>query len=356
MDHLTDLIEVTAELPTPFLALDDRVVTANIDRMQSFCDGAGIALRPHIKTHKSSVVAQRQLEAGAVGVTVATLSEAIALGEAGVRTDVFLSTPVFYDRPKSELLERAVGLHESVSVAVDGEEVLGSLVASADAVVGVVVELESGMDRTGTDVRSALALARAAGDRMRGFFTHGGHGYAPEAPASAGADEIAVLAEAGRLHPGRCVLSAGSTPTVTFSGRSPVTEERPGTYVYGDRQQLLLGSIEPSEVAAAIITTVIHSSGDKIVLDAGAKVLTKDRAPFLDGHGHVVGASMVVIDRLNDQHGMARVVSGDRPPVGERLVVVPNHICPVVNLFDRVALVGSDGVSTLSVDLRGLPA
>lgn len=351
-----DLVEVTADLPTPFLALDDRVVSSNIERMQRFCEDAGIDLRPHIKTHKSSVVARRQLDAGAVGVTVATLSEAIALGETGVHTDVFLSTPAFYDRPKSKLLERAVAVHRSVSVAVDSESVLRSLVASSGPEVGVMIELESGMDRTGTGVESGIALARAAGERMRGFFTHGGHGYGPDARESAGADEMAVLSEAGRMHHGSHVLSAGSTPTVEFSGRSPVTEERPGTYVYGDRQQVVLGAIEPSQVAAAIVTTVIHSSGDKIVLDAGAKVLTKDKAPFLDGHGHALGGSQISIDRLNDQHGMARVVSGDRPPVGRRLVVIPNHICPVVNLFDEVVLVGSEGVSALSVDLRGLPA
>lgn len=351
-----DLVDATVDLPTPFLALDDRVVNSNIDHMQRFCEEAGVGLRPHIKTHKSSVIARRQLDAGAVGVTVATLLEAIALGEAGVRTDVFLSTPVFYDHPKSELLDRAVVLHESVSVAVDSEDVLESLVASAVPQVGVMIELESGMDRTGANVESGIALARAAGDRMRGFFTHGGHGYAPDALESAGADEMAALAEAGQRHPGTSVLSAGSTPTVTFSSRSPVNEERPGTYVYGDRQQVVLGAIEPSQVAAAIVSTVIHSSGDKIVLDAGAKVLTKDRAPFLEGHGHVLGRSRILIDRLNDQHGMARVVSGDRPPVGRRLVVIPNHICPVVNLFDEVVLVDSGGVSALSVDLRGLPA
>lgn len=346
---------MTVDLATPFLVVDDAIVTSNIGAMQEFCDGSGIALRPHIKTHKSSEIARRQLDAGAVGVTVATLSEAIALGEAGVATDVFLSTPVFYDRPKSALLERAVGLHHAVSVAVDSHAVLASL-EGAPGEVTVMVELESGMDRTGVDAREARELAEAAGDgRFRGFFTHGGHGYAPAGAERAGTDEMEALMRAAELRGGEMVLSAGSTPTVRFSGRSPVTEERPGTYVYGDRQQVVLGSIEPSQVAAAVVTTVIHSSDGKIVLDAGAKVLTKDRAPFLDGHGLVLGAPEVLIDRLNDQHGMARMVSGPRPEVGRRLIVVPNHICPVVNLFDEVVVVRERRPVRAPVDLRGLP-
>ncbi len=315
MDHLLEMLDVTSVLATPFVVVDDAVVTANIEAMQAFCDRSGVALRPHIKTHKSSDVARRQLDSGAVGVTVATLSEAVALGETGVATDVFLSTPVFYDRPKAALLARAVLLHRAVSVAVDSHEVIASLV-DAPGPVTVMVELDSGLDRTGVDVRAAIELAEASGDRFRGFFTHGGHGYSLDGAEGAGIDEMEVLADAAGRRGGEMVLSAGSTPTVRFSGRSPVTEERPGTYVYGDRQQVVLGALEPSQVAAAVVTTVIHSSGDKIVLDAGAKVLTKDRAPFLDGHGQVLGGSDVLIDRLNDQHGMARLVAGRRPAVG----------------------------------------
>lgn len=355
MDHLLGLLDVTVDIATPFLVVDGAIVTSNIEQMQDFCTRAGVALRPHIKTHKSSRVARMQLSAGAAGATVATLSEAIRLGEGGIATDVFLSTPVFYDRPKSALLDQAVRLHPAVSVAVDSHEVIGSL-AGAPETVTVMVELDSGMDRTGVDPEMAVELAEASGHRFRGFFTHGGHGYAPAGADRAGTDEVEVLASAAAQHGGEMILSAGSTPTVRFSGRSPVTEERPGTYVYGDRQQLVLGAVEPSQLAAAVVTTVIHSADGKIVLDAGAKVLTKDRAPFLDGHGLVLGGSEILIDRLNDQHGMARMISGPRPPVGQRLIVVPNHICPVVNLFDEVVVVRDGKPVSSPVDLRGLPA
>ena len=354
MDHLLELVEATSGSATPLLAIDDRIVTSNVRQMQERCERAGVALRPHLKTHKSSAIAARQIDAGAVGLTVATLSEAVGLGEAGISTDVFLSTPVFFDRPRRALLERVVELHAVVSVAVDGQEGLASL-SSAPAAVGVLVELDSGLDRTGTSVVSGVGLARVAGDRFRGFFTHGGHGYLPGSAEAAGADEVRILAAASGEIGGDLVLSAGSTPTVGFSSRSPVTEQRPGTYVFGDRQQAELGAIGPTEVAAAVVTTVMHVSGDKVVVDAGAKVLTKDRAPFLDGHGHVLGESSIVIDRLNDQHGMGRVTSGPGPAVGDRLVIVPNHVCPVVNLFDEAVLVGDGGATPLAIDLRGLP-
>ena len=105
----------------------------------------------------------------------------------------------------------------------------------------------------------------------------------------------------------------------------------------------------PDEVAAGVVSTVIHVSGDRFVLDAGAKSLSKDRAEWLESYGHIVGTD-AVIDRLNDNHGM---VEGEGPvEVGDRVTIVPNHICPVVDLFDEVVLVG-DEVRQLNVDLRG---
>ena len=115
MEHLTALLEATRDRPTPFLAVSEAVVRRNVWRQQQQCDDSGVALRPHIKTHKASEIARMQLDAGAAGVTCATLSEAIALGEAGCPTDVYVSTPVFVDEPKQRLLERAVQLHPSVT-------------------------------------------------------------------------------------------------------------------------------------------------------------------------------------------------------------------------------------------------
>jgi D-serine deaminase-like pyridoxal phosphate-dependent protein len=129
-----------------------------------------------------------------------------------------------------------------------------------------------------------------------------------------------------------------------------VTELRPGTYVFGDHQQASLGSCGPEDLAAVVVSTVIHASDDRFVIDAGAKALSKDRAGWLESYGHIVGHPDAVIDRLNDNHGM--VESLDPVAVGDRVMVVPNHICPVVDLFDEMVLVGV-GTRSVPVDLRG---
>lgn len=356
MDHLQDLINPTADHPTPFVVVDAEVARRNIAEQQSACNQANVRLRPHIKTHKSAELARWQLDAGAVGVTVATLSEALALGEAGVRCDVFLSTPVFLDIPKLGLLEQVVAATGRLSVAVDSLTILHRVLELAPAQVDVMVEVDSGLDRTGLPPREAILLGEMAGDRLAGYFTHGGHGYAPGAAIQAGSDEHASLASVavGDAAIG-LVMSAGSTPTRSTATGPPINEIRPGTYIFGDHQQVVLGAMRPMDVAAGIITTVIHRSGDKVVIDAGAKSLSKDRAGFLSSFGAVVGYPDITIETLNDNHGVGRTGSV-APRVGERVVVVPNHICPVINLFDVLVMASDSEVQLLPVDLRGRQA
>ena len=131
----------------------------------------------------------------------------------------------------------------------------------------------------------------------------------------------------------RSTISAGSTPTRLLSGNGRVNEIRAGTYVLGDRQQVVLGAMEAGETAAVVAATVVSSAGDRFVLDAGAKALTKDRPDWLPGFGEVEAYPDVVIEKLSDYHGVTRVPPlARRPGVGEVVAVVPNHICPVVDL------------------------
>lgn len=151
-------------------------------------------------------------------------------------------------------------------------------------------------------------------------------------------------------------LSAGSTPTALLSASEPVTEERPGTYVFGDRQQVTLGSIEPETVGLMVATTVVSASFDGIVVvDAGAKVLARDRPSFLQGLGSVPALDGAVVERAYDYHGVVRLPPGvPTPPIGTVLGVVPNHVCPVVNLVDQMVVVrGGAALATWPVDARG---
>ena len=229
----------------------------------------------------------------------------------------------------------------------------------------MLVEIDTGGARTGVppDAAGPLAAEAAAlGLAVDGVFTHGGHGYAsPDAREAAGEDEVRGLAEAAeslRRHGiESLVVSAGSTPTATISAHGVVTEERPGTYVFGDRQQATLGSIGPDAIAAVVATTVVSvsSAEGRFVIDAGNKSLGKDVAPYLDGHGEIPELGGAIVRRVFDYHGVVeRIDGGPLPAVGDVVLVTPNHICPVVNLVDSFA-VARDGriVDRWRVDARG---
>jgi D-serine deaminase-like pyridoxal phosphate-dependent protein len=228
----------------------------------------------------------------------------------------------------------------------------------------VVIEIDTGGARTGVRPEAAGSLGRHATDlglEVAGAFTHEGHGYKGlELRQAAGEDAVSGLAAAAAslraegIEP--AVLSAGSTPTAALSAHGVVTEERPGTYVFGDRLQAALAG-EPAEDAALMVATTVVSagSGDGFVIDAGAKILAQDVSPLIAGHGAIVGYSGAVIQRLNDHHGVVDLPAGTaRPSVGSIVWVVPNHVCPVVNLVDEfVVAQGGRVVGRWAVDARG---
>jgi D-serine deaminase-like pyridoxal phosphate-dependent protein len=151
------------------------------------------------------------------------------------------------------------------------------------------------------------------------------------------------------------VISAGSTPTMLSAATGAVNEMRAGTYVYGDRQQWALRAIPADGCAVAVAATVVSVHADRVVLDAGAKALTKDRADWLAGFGAIVGYPDLVIERVNDYHGVVAAPAGaDRPQLGQVVAIIPNHICPVVDLVDSVVAVAVDGtLEDWPVDARG---
>ena len=191
------------------------------------------------------------------------------------------------------------------------------------------------------------------------MFSHGGHGYGPGRAEGAGADEIRTLGQAAAalVRDGFTVetISAGSTPTMLTAAGDGVNEMRAGTYVYGDRQQWLMGAIPADGCALAVVATVVSVHSERIVLDAGAKALTKDRAEWLTGYGAIVGFPDLVIERVNDYHGVVGAPAGvDRPGLGDVVAIVPNHVCPVVDLFDSFVAVRAGAMLGLwPVDARG---
>ena len=352
-------------LDTPRIVMDLARVTANIDRLQDEMDRRGIALRPHAKTHKSVAIARMQLGHGARGITVGTIGEAEVFVDAGM-ADVFLAYPVWAEGTKGERLralhEKSRAFRVGIESTAGAERLAGAIAGTAEP-LAVLIEVDPGNHRTGLaspeDVLEVAHGARAAGLSVIGVFSHGGHGYRIDGAASAGADEIRTLeAAAGALRDAGFAIetiSAGSTPTMVTAASGPVTEMRAGTYVYGDRQQWVLGAIPADGCAVAVAATVVSVHDDRIVVDAGAKALTKDRADWLAGFGAIVGYPDLVIERVNDYHGVIAASPGvARPRLGEVVAIIPNHVCPVIDLVDRVVAVASDGsVEEWPVDARG---
>jgi D-serine deaminase-like pyridoxal phosphate-dependent protein len=351
-------------LDTPALVIDLDVAEENTRRLVGHLSQFGVTLRPHAKTHKSLEIGRGQLTQGATGITVGNLGEAEVFVAGGL-TDLFIAYPVWAERPKAGRLRALHDAEPSLRVGVDslaGAERLAAAVRGTSSRLRVLVEVDPGNRRTGVvGEEAALEVARAAerlGLEVVGVFSHGGHGYAgPEARRQAAADEVRALTAAAaalRAAGFECrVVSAGSTPTMLDAVGGAITESRAGTYVLGDRQQAVLGSIEPDSIAVHVAATVVSASvPGQVVLDAGAKTLTKDVAPYLRGHGAIPAHPGATIARVSDYHGV--VQPEGLPRLGEIVAVVPNHVCPVVDLRDTfIAVRGREVVGMLPVDARG---
>ena len=355
------------EIDTPALLIDLDIAERNSRRLAEELRSRGISLRPHAKTHKSVGLARLQLETGARGITAGNLGEAEVLAAGGV-DDIFVAYPIWAEGPKAARLR---ALHERaglrLAVGFDSEggaQRLAAAVAGTDHPLRVFLELDPGYHRTGVLPDEAGTVARAAADlglEVVGLFTHGGHGYAGiDAVAGAAADEVRTLTagrEALRAEGIEVeLLSAGSTPTALGAAESPVGEIRAGTYLVGDRQQVTLGAVPPDGIALWVAATVVSTATPgQVVLDAGAKTLTKDVAPYLDGHGYLPAYPAAVIEKVSDYHGNVRIPPGTPAPrLGEIVAIVPNHCCPVIDLRDSF-LVLRDGklAGSWPVDARG---
>jgi D-serine deaminase-like pyridoxal phosphate-dependent protein len=338
------------DVETPALVVDLDRLRANVERMAAVAGSGGLCLRPHAKTHKCVEIARMQVEAGAVGLTVATLSEAGVFAEAGF-ADLFVAYPVFPVGAKAERLRRLLD-RVDLRVGVDGPAGAAAVAEAArDRRARVVLEVDSGQHRTGvhpTEVEELATRCRSLGLEVSGVFTHGGHSYGgPCAPSHAAADEGRALAEAhDRLVDAGfdvTVVSAGSTPTTGADRPPQVTEERPGSYVFHDRQQLALGACGEDQVALSVAATVVSVRQGRFVIDAGSKALAGDRPEWLRGHGQVPSLGDATVVTLSEHHGV--VEGASRPPdVGDVVHVVPNHVCTVVNLFDEYVVTESGSV------------
>jgi D-serine deaminase-like pyridoxal phosphate-dependent protein len=351
---------VLDDVPTPAVVVDIAVLERNIASMATFASNTGLLLRPHAKTHKCWPVARRQLDGGAVGLTVATLSEAESFAAAGCR-DLFVAYPIYADPARGARL-RALRERCALRIGVDSTDAVEALARNAGAGLEVLVEIDSGHHRTGVDPLLAGAVgmsAERAGLVVRGVFTFPGHSYGPGMPTGAAQDEGRALALAATsLRDSGIeidVLSGGSTPSVAHTDAGVVNEVRPGVYVFNDAQQLALGSCASADIALFVHATVVSRASGRVVLDAGSKALGADRPDWILGFGHLADVSDAPIVALSEHHGTVEWPSHSAlPSVGAAVRVVPNHVCTAVNLADELHVVaGSDVVDRWRVIARG---
>lgn len=333
------------KLETPVVVVDIDVVENNLVKMQAYCDKHGLALRPHVKTHKMPMLAKRQLELGAVGITCQKLSEAMVMAEAGIG-NILISYPLIGEK-KSDALATLAQM-AVVKVAADSAEAIhtSSIAAkSANRQIGVLVDFDSGANRTGVpDVAAALTLAKLAlelpGTTFSGLMTY---------PTSDSTGEF--IRHAKELFAGEGVeieiISGGGTPNAwTAHTVLGLTEVRVGTYIFHDRSQVGLGAADLEECAAHIHATVVsRPTPDRAILDSGSKTLSSDLANVGVGYGLIREYPEAVINRLYEEHAVVDLSAcPTRPSIGERVRVLPNHICPAVNLHDTIAAVSQDRV------------
>lgn len=357
-----------AEIPTPFVVANGPAVRRNVARVASYAAAHGLAVRPHAKTHKSLDVGRMQLEAGAAGLTVAKVGEAEVF--AAICADLLLAYPVV-DGAKARRLA-AVAEGRAVRSVVDsdlGVRVLAEAARERGVEIGLLVDLDVGNGRTGCPsaveaARLAKIVAGSKGVRFDGVFCYPGHvGGAAERQASLlgpVSDRLATLLDLLKTEGLKAaIVSGGSTPSLFQSHLVPqVTEIRPGTTVYNDVNTLAGGYCGLEDCAARVTATVVSTAvAGQVVIDAGSKTLTADRCgPAPDrGFGLVVEYSGATVRALNEEHGMVDVSRcATAPRLGQRVSIVPNHVCPCINLHDAFWWT-EDGATArpLPVDARG---
>jgi D-serine deaminase-like pyridoxal phosphate-dependent protein len=364
------------DIDTPALLIDSAVLGRNLERMQRVAEGFGVRLRPHTKTHKSPHIARLQVEMGAAGVTVAKVGEAEVMVDAGL-DDILIANQVI----GAEKLRRLAALARRVRLAslVDSREgvaLLDEAFREAGTGIDVLIEIDTGKGRCGlTDLDEIAAIAQQVAETetlgLRGVETHEGH--VPGGAQSAGQMEERATSAGQRLvevanalrHRGHAIedVSVGSTPAAPYTASAPgVTEMRPGTYVFSDVNQMSIGQASPEDCALSVWATVIsRPAADRAVLDAGSKSLFAEpaRRAFAftdyDGFGYIRQAPAARIVTVNEEHGVVRIPPGTAfPAIGQQVEIIPNHVCPAVNLHEEFYVVdGEDVVEVWPIAARG---
>ena len=354
------MIDLASVPDTPALVIDETVALQNIERFQIHCDRVGLKVRPHVKTHKSVHFAKAQIAAGAVGVTCQKIGEAEVMADAEI-DDILIAYNIL-GRPKLDRLRELGNRVTRLAVVADSVRIVDGLsdaFRNADRPLRVLVECDTGGGRCGVDgPEEAANLARVIRDsdglEFGGLMTFPAVGGQPDVTQFM----TSAKSELVRRNIDCPVISSGGTPDMwSCESGGVVTEYRPGTYIFNDRSLLENGTAKLEDCAAFVVATVVSTPTEtRAIVDAGSKTLTSDLFG-LDGYGAVVGHPTIRIETLSEEHGILGSPSWSGLKPGDRLAILPNHICVTVNMFDRARLTrGSNPVGEIEIDARGMTA
>ena len=357
MDDAALKAEISNSYGSPAVVIDLDKVDANIARLQELCEAAGVQNRPHIKTHKIPSLAKKQVDGGASGITCQKLGEAEIMVDAGL-DNILIS----YNLLGAEKMGRlgALSKRADITVVADNPTVVAGLPDAgriAGRPINVMVECDTGRKRVGVETAAeAIALAKDIASRpelnFRGFMFYPPEQSWPETQkffdeATAGIADAGLTAE---------IVSTGGTPNLKNLGQlNGATEHRSGTSIFNDRMMMACGAATLEDCALTVYATVVSRAGpERGILDSGSKTLTSDPGG-LEGFGYILEYPEARIKGFAEEHGFLDLSAcSNKPEVGEIVRVIPNHVCVVVNMVDRlIGVRGGEIVEELPVAARG---
>jgi D-serine deaminase-like pyridoxal phosphate-dependent protein len=334
------------DLDTPALIVDLDIMERNLRRVAEYSAQHGLRLRPHTKTHKSTSLARQQLALGAAGLTVAKVGEAeVMLG--AQPADLLIAFPVIGEPKLRRLTELARVTRITVALdSLTAAQHLSQAAESAGVDVGLLVEIDVGLKRVGVKPSDALEFARLVAAlphlRFLGITFYPGHirDQNEQKIAELSRTSAGLRNEFARAGLEASIVSGGSTPLLYRSHEiEGLNEIRPGTYIFNDMNTVASGGCALEDCAASILVTVVsHNRPDRMIVDGGSKTFSSDRASTGEpGFGRVVDAPAAAFDRMNEEHGFIDLKTANRRfEIGDKLRIIPNHICVAVNLHEVV--------------------
>ena len=360
------------QLDTPSLLIDMDLVRSNIAAMQAKAKKYGVSLRPHTKTHKMPELAKLQIAAGASGITVAKVGEAEVMAAAGL-TDIFIANQIV-GFSKLERI-RQLSRHVKIRLGVDNPFQVDQLEAAfhdESHPIEVLIEIETGENRSGViEEAQLIQLVKHIQTQtkvvLKGVFSHEGHTY--KAKDSEDCRRLCLDSQNRTLRAAKLIrelgadidtVSIGATPSLMHSEVLPgISEIRPGTYIFMDVGQGT-AIADYSRCAATVLASVISlPTAERIVLDTGAKALTlQTRSEGIcatQGYGLVKNSANVRLSGMFDEHGLIYDAAlRAELKLGDKLEIIPNHICPVCNLYESAYAVSQGNVlGELVIAARG---